>query len=78
MRCGKTVPASSPAPCRDDEIVLFAPYDAAAIVVSVKNGSGHVVWESQGRQPPLWPGEDHPGVLPSFNAYSAPGLVQVR
>ncbi|XP_045112518.1 glutamate carboxypeptidase 2 homolog [Portunus trituberculatus] len=58
------------------DVLLSYPHPEKTNTVSVKNGSGHVVWESQGRQPPLWPGEDHPGVLPSFNAYSAPGLVQ--
>ena len=46
--------------------------------VSVVDSSGNVEWESQGRQPPLWPGEDHPGVLPTFNAYSATGFIKVR
>ncbi|XP_063864716.1 N-acetylated-alpha-linked acidic dipeptidase 2-like isoform X3 [Scylla paramamosain] len=58
------------------DVLLSYPDTDKTNTLSVKNGSGHVVWESQGRQTPLWPGEDHPGVLPSFNAYSARGLVQ--
>ncbi|XP_069960673.1 N-acetylated-alpha-linked acidic dipeptidase 2 [Cherax quadricarinatus] len=44
--------------------------------VIIADGSGETVWKSEGRQPPLWPGEDDPRVLPSFNAYSAPGSIQ--
>lgn len=58
------------------EVLLSYPDTDTENTVNVVDEGGNVLWASQGRQPPLWPGEEHPGVLPTFNAYSASGVVQ--
>lgn len=57
-------------------VMLSYPLKNKNNTVSLVDGEGHTLWTSRGRQQPLWQGEDHPEVLPNFNAYSAPGNLQ--
>ncbi|CAL4059730.1 unnamed protein product [Meganyctiphanes norvegica] len=56
-------------------VMLSYPERDVNNTISILSTDNNTLWSSEGRQPPLYPGEDDPEIFNNFNAYSAPGNV---
>ena len=59
------------------QVLLSYPDETDPNVITVKNSTGHVVFESQIEEKILHPEMNKTDVVPPFNAYASPGDVEV-
>ena len=60
------------------QVLLSYPDETDPNVITVKNSTGHVVFESQIEEKILHPEMNKTDVVPPFNAYASPGDVKVK